>query len=153
MSRHRRGRFTVQRQPTGGERIMMRGMGVVHAVFGLVFVLVAVTEIIPSAGLFGLPFLVGGLFFAGNGIRLAVSKNDIAHRVGYDMETEIEEETILGPLEEAKPSSPAGETHDHIQSTAPGPQKRLEQLKDLKEAGLIDEREYKQKREEILKEL
>lgn len=153
MSRYRRGRFTVQRQPTGGERIMMRGIGVVHAVFGLVFVLVAVTEIIPNAGLFGLPFLVGGLFFAINGIRLAVSKNDIAHRVGYDMETEIEEETILGPLEEVKPSSPAGEAHDHIQSTALSPQKRLEQLKDLKEAGLIDEREYQEKRKDILRDL
>lgn len=37
MSRRRRGRITVQNQPTGAERVMMRGMGVIHAVMGFVF--------------------------------------------------------------------------------------------------------------------
>ena len=46
MSRRRRGRITVQHQPTGAARGMMRLMGVVHAVFGFVFAAAAVTAII-----------------------------------------------------------------------------------------------------------
>ena len=150
----KRGRITVQHQPTGAERGMMRGMGVVHAIIGFVFVVVSVTEIIPSAGFFGLPFLAGGLFFAINGIRLAVSKNDVAHRVGYDVETDLDR-SIVGIMEDVEEGSvsPDSPDHNHISSIGPDPQKRLEQLERLKEAGLITREEYDQKRKEILAEL
>jgi len=64
----------------------------------------------------------------------------------------------LSRLHEEESEGPARgqnsvETHDHIPSTALSTQKRLEQLKTLKGAGLIDEGEYRQKRNEILKEL
>ena len=98
MRRHRRGRITVQSQPTGAARGMTRLMGVIHAVFCFVFVVISLTEIMPVSGLFGLPFLLIGGFFCINGIRIAVSKNGLAHRVGYDVETGIEEETIVGLL-------------------------------------------------------
>ena len=157
MSRRRRGRITVQHQPTGAARGMMRLMGAVHAVFGFVFAAIAITEIIPSAGLFGLPFLAGGAFFCINGIRLMVSKNGVAQRVGYDIETGLEEETIVGLMDEVPPSgggaSPAVEEHNHISSTGPDSKTRLEQLESLKSAGLITDREYKEKRAEILEEL
>lgn len=39
--------------------------------------------------------------------------------------------------------------HDHIPSTALNREKRLEQLERLREAGLLDEDEYKQKKREI----
>ena len=87
MRRHRRGRITVQSQPTGAARGMTRLMGVIHAVFGFVFVVISLTEIMPVSGMFGLPFLLIGGFFCINGIRIAVSKNGLAHRVGYDVET------------------------------------------------------------------
>jgi len=41
------------------------------------------------------------------------------------------------------------EDHDHIPSTALSKEKRLEQLERLKEAGLLDDEEYKQKKREI----
>ena len=157
MSRRRRGRITVQSQPTGAGRFMMRGMGVVHAVFGFVFVVIAITQIIPGAGLIGLPFLVAGGFFCINGIRMAVSKNDIAHRVGYDIETDVQQETIVGLLddvdkmveqERAAISTPTPQTYTGMDAKG-----RMEQLKTLKDAGLITEQEYKQKRQEILDEL
>ena len=68
MSRHRRGRFTVQYQPTGDARGIRRGMGVGQAIFGLTFVVVALTQIIPNAGLFGLPFLAIGGLYLGMGV-------------------------------------------------------------------------------------
>ena len=153
----RRGRITVQHQPTGVERGMMRGMGVVHAIVGLVFVVVSVTEIIPNAGLFGLPFLAGGLFFAINGIRLAVSKNDVAHRVGYDVETDLDR-SIVGLMEDVPDTTQkVSDRHDHTPTAYSyevcAAQKRLEQLETLKKAGLITKEEYDQKRQEILAQL
>ena len=155
MSRHRRGRITVQNQPTGATRAMLRLMGVVHGVMGFTFVMISLTEIIPNAGLFGLPFLAGGAFFAINGLRMVFSKNDLSHRVGYDIETDVQQETIVGLMDDVdemirkEPSSPVhvgnGGTLDA--------KERLEQLKTLKGAGLIDEKEYQQKRQEILEGL
>ena len=55
--------------------------------------------------------------------------------------------------EEDEEPSPAREDHDHIPSTALNPRERLEQLKTLKEAGLLTDAEYRNKREEILKGL
>ena len=151
MSRHRRGRFTVQYQPTGAARGMRRGMGVVQAIFGLTFVVVALTQIIPNAGLFGLPFLaIGGLFLV-MGIVTAVSKNAPAQRVGYDLETGVEEETIVGRMDEViqKNTSPENDA-----SRAPGTaEERLKELRSLYDQRLITQEEYEQKRQEILQQL
>lgn len=143
MSRKRRGRITVQSQPTGAARGMQRMIGVVHAVFGLVFVIISVTQIIPNAGLFGILFLVAGLFFLINGIRLAVSKNDVAHRVGYEVETDLDK-SIVGLLEDV-----TGEGDDPAASA----EQRLKELRTLYEQRLITQEEYDAKRQEILKEL
>lgn len=142
MSTRKRGRITVQSQPTGAARGMQRLMGVVHAVFGLVFVAIALTQIMPIMPLFSLPFLVAGLFFCINGIRLAVSKNGMAHRVGYDVETGIEQETIVGLMDEVSDSEAGGDV-----------EQRMKQLRSLYDQRLITPEEYEQKRQEILKEL
>ncbi len=142
MSTHKRGRITVQSQPTGAARGMQRLMGVVHAVFGLVFVIIALTQLIPHIGLIGLPFLAAGAFFCINGIRLAVSKNGMAHRVGYDVETGIEQETIVGLMDEVSDQKADGTVEE-----------RMKQLRSLYDQRLITPEEYEQKRQEILKEL
>jgi len=142
MSTRKRGRITVQSQPTGAARGMQRMMGVVHAVFGFVFVTIALTQIIPHAGLIGLPFLAAGAFFCINGIRLAVSKNGMAHRVGYDVETDIQRETIVGIMDEVDNAPSGGDVEE-----------RMKQLRSLYDQRLITQEEYEQKRQEILKEL
>ena len=147
MSRRRRGRVTIQHQPTGASRAMMRVMGLIHASMGIAFVLAAVTTIIPNAGFFGFPFFLGGLFFAVNGIRMVVSKNDIAHRVGYDIETDMEGESIVGLMDEVKPEPETPAASMHHPSRA---KERLEQLEVMKNAGLITDAEYKEKRAEII---
>ena len=151
MSKRSRGRITVQTQPTGAARGMMRGMGVVPAIFGGVFVLIALTEIMPQAGIIGLPFLAGGAFFLVNGIRIAVSKNGMAQRVGYEVETDIEHEVITGLMEEpyVEPSSPA--SANFVPET--NAKQRLEQLESLRTSGLITQEEYEEKREEIIARL
>ena len=149
----KRGRITVQHQPTGAARTMQRLMGVVHAIFGFVFAVTALTTIIPNAGLFGLPFLAAGSFFLINGIRLAVSKNDVAHRVGYDVETDLER-SIAGLMEEPPAETTRhGHTPEEYSYDACATKKRLEQLETLKSAGLITKEEYNEKRKEILAQL
>ena len=155
MSRRRRGCITVQNQPTGAGRFMMRGMGVVHAIFGGVFAFVALTMVMPQAGIIGLPFLAAGAFFCINGVRMAVSKNDVPHRVGYDIETDVQQETIVGLLddvdklvEQERHTSAVGSSSYGLDAKG-----RMQQLKDLKDAGLITNQEYEQKRQEILDEL
>ncbi len=150
MSRRRRGRITVQHQPTKAGRFMMKGMGAVHASMGIVFVIVAATVIIPNAGLFGLPFLLGGAFFAVNGIRMMVSKNDIAHRVGYDIETDVQGESIVGLMDDVDELVEEEERRSEAREFAGDAEERLRQIERLKESGLITEDEYAEKRREII---
>ena len=155
MRRHRRGRITVQSRPTGAAGGMVRFIGVIHAVMGLVFVIITFTEIMPLSGLFGLLFLLVGAFFCVNGIRMAVSKNVVSRQVGYDVETGMEDETIgglLGDLDREAASRPQ-EGRGHIPSTALDAKGRLEQLESLKAAGLITEEEYREKRSAIVRNL
>lgn len=143
MSTKKRGRITVQSQPTGAARGAQRMIGAVHAVMGFVFVVISITEIIPNLGLFGIIFLVAGLFFLVNGIRLVVSKNDVAHRVGYEVETDLEK-SIVGLMEEPE----SGESDPPASAET-----RLTQLQSLYEQNLITREEYDAKRQEILKDL
>ena len=154
MSKHRRGQINVQHQPTGAQRGMVRMMGVVHAIFGAVFVIAALTVILPNAGLFALPFLAGGAFFCVNGIRLAIGKNGFAHRVAYDVETDVEDETIVGVMDEPEEAAPTQSAQaDYSADYSANAKQRLEQLQQLKDAGLITEREYREKRAEIIDSL
>ena len=46
---------------------------------------------------------------------------------------------------------PAGEEHDHIRSVALSPQRKLEQLETLRDAGLLTDEEYREKKRKIMK--
>ena len=144
MSRRKRGRITMQYQPTGAARGMQRMIGVIHALVGSVFVIISITTIIPNAGLFGLIFLVVGGFFAINGIRMAVSKNGMAQRMAYDIEQDLDE-SIVGMMEEP----PAGEEFPAGRSA----EERLLELRNLYDRRLITDEEYETKRQEILRDL
>ena len=144
MSRRKRGRITMQYQPTGAARGMQRMIGVIHALVGSVFVIISITTIIPNAGLFGLIFLVVGGLFAINGILMAVSKNGMAQRVAYDVEQDLEE-SIVGMMEEP-PLVGESPEKGSVES-------RLLELRSLYDQRLITDEEYELKRQEILRDL
>ena len=130
-----------------GANVAVRGMGLIHAVFGTVFV-IAGARIILVAGLFGLPFLVAGAFFALNGIRLAVG--------GYKPPAKKNQtKTYVAEKPDRYTVSFRPDAPDHMHITGAGlsPKKQLEQLEVLKNAGLIDDGEYQDMRKEILKGL
>ena len=107
---------------------------------GIVFVLIGLFMVVPMFGLFG-------LLWTGMAVVITVINglNAFGKKGVPTMEIYAEEED--------EEPSPAREDHDHIPSTALNPRERLEQLKTLKEAGLLTDEEYRNKREEILKGL
>ena len=118
-----------------------KAQSTVSFVVGLAFVLVGLVMVVPTFG----PF---GLLWTGVAVAITVinSLNAFGKKGVPTMEIYSEEEDDEAP-------SPAREDHDHIPSTALTTQERLEQLQTLKEAGLLTDEEYRNKREEILREL
>ena len=66
-----RQRYTPQ--PTKTDKAVVRGVGIFHMIFGTIFALVGLS-VLPVVGLFALPFVLGGIFFAVNGWRVATFK-------------------------------------------------------------------------------
>ena len=117
-----------------------RAQSMVGFVGGLIFVGIGVFVVIPTFGLFGLLWtLIAVVITVVNGVN-AFGKKGIPTMEIYTENRQ--EETHASPAPQA-PAAP--NTLD-----AKG---RLEQLKSLKEAGLLTKEEYEQKREEILKDL
>ena len=117
-----------------------KAQSTVSFVVGLAFVLVGLVMVVPTFG----PF---GLLWTGMAVAITVINglNAFGKKGVPTMEIYSEEEDEV--------PSPAREDHDHIPSTALTTQERLEQLQTLKEAGLLTDEEYRNKREEILREL
>lgn len=155
MSSHKRGRITVQNQPPKQTRMVRKLAMVPFVVVSGLFVVIGLTQL-AWTGLFGVVWTLMAVVFLIVGLVQMFTKNDLPHRVGYDVETDIEEETIVGLLDDVDKMGKGGtsaETHDHIPSMALDAKGRLEQLETLKEAGLLSDEEYAEKRKEILKDL
>lgn len=118
-----------------------KAAGAFGVIWGGVFVLIGLFVVIPAFELFGLLWTVGAAAITGMNAYHAFGKK----YAGPEIHIEDEEPESVSP--------PPIETHDHIPSTALDAKRRLEQLESLKTAGLIDDREYREKRQEILREL
>ena len=113
--------------------------GTVAVIWSGLFVLIGVFVVIPVFGPFGLLWTLVAASITG------INAYQIFGKKYTGPEIHIEDE---------EPASRSRmETHDHIPSTALDAKRRLEQLQSLKSAGLIDGQEYRQKWEQILKEL
>lgn len=143
MSTRKRGRITVQSQPTKETRMVQRVAMLPFLIISVFFVIIGVTVVIPSAGLFGIVWTLVAVCFVVIAITQMVRKNGLAHRVGYDVETDLDR-SIVGVMEDVV----EGET-----SSSGDVQERLTQLRELYEQRLITQEEYDAKRQEILKEL
>ena len=111
---------------------------------GAIFVVTGLGMVIPVFGLFGVLWTLVAVGITAMNAYQAFGKNYTGPQIT------IEEDEL--PRRGASPS-PAPETHNHISSTALDVKGRLQQLKDLKEAGLLSQEEYDKKRQEILKGL
>ena len=121
-----------------------KAQGAFGVAVGCIFVLIGLVMVIPIFGLFGVLWTLIAVGITAMNAYQAFGKN----YTGPQITIEEDEEPRRGAS-----SSPAPQTHDHIPSTALDVKGRLQQLKDLKEAGLLTQEEYDKKRQEILKGL
>ena len=145
MSKGKRGRITVQSQPTKETRTVRKMMMIPAVIISSFFVIIGVVEVIPIFGLFGVVWTLVAASILATTIFALVKKNGLAHRVGYDVETDIQQDVIVGLMDDV----------DQMQ-TAPNQgsaQERLEELRQLYEGRLITSEEYENKRREILEKL
>ena len=122
-----------------------KAQGAFGMVWGGVFVLIGLFVVIPTFGPFGILWTLAAIAIT------AMNGYQAFGKTYKGPEITIEEDNAQLPDEH--PSSPAPQTHDHIPSTALDAKQRLEQLESLKQAGLITQNEYDQKRREILERL
>lgn len=120
-----------------------KAQGAFGVAVGVVFVIIGLVMVIPSFGPFGILWTLIAVGITAMNAYQAFGKG----YAGPEITIEEDEEPRRAS------SSPASETHDHIPSTALDVKGRLEQLKELKEAGLLTQEEYDKKRQEILKGL
>ena len=142
----KRGRITVQSQPTRETRAMERLATIPFLIVSIFFVIIGVTTVMPMAGLFGVVWTLVAVCFAVIGIVNMVRKNGMAHRVAYDVEQDMAE-SIVGMMEDAPEGADDG----------PAPmgttEARLLELKGLYDKDLITYDEYEEKRKDILQDL
>ena len=109
---------------------------------GLIFCGIGLFIVIPQFGMFGLFWaLIAVVITATNGINAFSSKGMATHRI------EIEDERI-----QAMANITESESVNHTEEDA-GLKKRLHQLNDLYQAGLLTKEEYDQKRKEFIAKL
>lgn len=124
-----------------------KAQGAFGLVWGGIFVLIGLVVVIPLFGPFGILWTLAAVgITVMNGLH-AFGKTYVGPEI------HIEDEEGTEEVRPTEPSSPAPETHDHIPSTALDAKDRLEQLKSLKEAGLLTQEEYDWKRKQILDQL
>ena len=119
-----------------------KAQGAFGVAVGCIFVLIGLFMVIPVFGLFGILWTLIAVGITGMNAYQAFGKG----YAGPEITIEEDEEPRRGAS-----SSPAPQTHDHIPSTALDVAARLEQLRSLKEAGLMDNAEYEQRKQKLFK--
>ncbi|MBQ7778264.1 MAG: SHOCT domain-containing protein [Oscillibacter sp.] len=147
MSR-KRGRITVQEQPTKQTRAFQRLAMLPFLVVSLFFVIIGITEVIPAAGLFGVVWTFVAGCFVIIAVFQMVRKNGVVHRVGYDVENDLDR-SIVGLMEDV----PEEEFGENAPAPAGTTEARLLELQSLYDRDLITHEEYEAKRKDILSDL
>ena len=154
-NRRRKGRITVQSQPTRETRLVQRLAAIPFLVVAIFFVIIGVTVVIPGAGLFGIVWTFMAVCFVIIGVVNLVRKNGLAHRVAYDVEPAEEDEQVIQHLLTSQPveGEPTAGTEAPARSDPDDIEERLAALRGLYDKNLITKDEYEAKRKDILSEL
>ena len=122
---------------------------------GIVFCLIGVFVVIPSAGLFGVFWtLMAGIITVTNGINTFSHKGVASHEIVIDDDTGRSHASTCKENSEAECRGTAdGGSAISREELRGNIELRLRTAEDLYKAGTITREEYEKKREEILKEL
>ena len=137
----------------GKKRITYRpskAVGVLSGVVGVFFILIGIFVVIPTFGIFGIIWTLFAVGITVANVGQALGKKNFMPQIQVEDESLDDEEKMTRRKASFQPDAP---DHMHITGTSLSPKERLEQLNVLKNAGLIDDGEYQEKRQEILREL
>ena len=128
-----------------------RTSALMGAVVGVIFCLIGFVVVIPNAGAFGILWTAIAVFITGSNLYNALSDKGIP---SHTIEVEEEEEgdgVRLAEVDGALNDDDAGRGSTVDRGSAV--ERRLERLNDLYDKRLVTQREYEEKRKEILKDL
>lgn len=122
-----------------------KAVGAFGVVWGGIFILIGLFVVVPTFGPFGILWTLAAVAITVMNGYQAFGK----HYAGPQIEIEEDPEPQAAPVSQSQEGQQEGQ-HAPI---GPSVQTRLEQLKELREAGLVNAQEYEEKRREILKDL
>ena len=120
----------------------------IAVIWGVILLIVGFGTIMSISVGIGAVWTAFALVLIVNGIRKALAPKNASK-----MDDSVEEfaSRVQNKMSNKKTVRSKQETHDHIPSTALDVEARLEQLRSLKEAGLMDNAEYEQRKEKLFK--
>lgn len=126
----------------------VQGKSWISVIWGVILLIVGFGTIMPISAVSGAVWTLVAVFLIVNGIRKALAPKN-ASKLDDDLEEVVSR--IRNKVPEKKTVRSKQEIHDHIPSTALDVEARLEQLRSLKEAGLLDNAEYEQRKQKLFK--
>lgn len=126
----------------------VQGKSWILVIWGVILLIVGFGTIMSTSAALGAVWTLVAVFLIVNGIRKALAPKNASK-----LDDSVEEfvSRVQNKTNNKKTVRSKQETHDHIPSTALDVEARLEQLRNLKEAGLLDEAEYEQRKEKLFK--
>lgn len=126
----------------------VQGKSWISVIWGVILLIVGFGTIMSISVGIGAVWTAFAVFLIVNGIRKALAPKNASK---LDDSAEEFVSRIQNKTNNKKTVRSKQETHDHIPSTALDVEARLEQLRSLKEAGLLDDAEYEQRKEKLFK--
>lgn len=135
-----------------------RASALMGSVVGVIFCLIGFVVVIPNAGAFGILWTAIAVFITGSNLYNALSDKGIS---SHTIEVEEEEGGDGVRIDEAGGTADDGRCAVNDDDAGRGSsvdrgstvERRLERLNDLYDKRLVTQREYEEKRKEILKDL
>lgn len=125
-----------------------QGKSWISVIWGVILLIVGFGTMMSTSAALGAVWTLVAVLLIVNGIRKALAPKN-ASKLDDSVEKVVSR--IQNKSPEKKTVRSKQETHDHIPSTALDVEARLEQLRSLKEAGLMDNAEYEQRKEKLFK--
>ena len=126
----------------------VQGKSWISVIWGVILLIVGFGTMMSTSAAIGAAWTVFAVVLIVNGIRKALAPKN-ASKLNNSVEEVVSR--IQNKAPEKKTVRSKQETHDHIPSTARDVEARLEQLRNLKEAGLMDNAEYEQRKQKLFK--
>lgn len=126
----------------------VQGKSWISVIWGVILLIVGFGTMMSTSAALGAVWTLVAVFLIVNGARKALAPKN-ASKLDDSVEKVVSRIQNKAPQKKIVRSKQ--EIHDHIPSTALNVEARLEQLRSLKEAGLLDNAEYEQRKQKLFK--